>query len=87
MSCWLMKADAVANSLVVDTNVLGCNSPRHSSAAIQPREDYAKFIHTALASASRWLVSGDQDLLVINAPLPVCILTPGQALQRDDFLA
>ena len=50
-------------------------------------EDDDKFIHMALASEARWLVSGDQDLLVINAPLPVCILTPGQALQRDDFLA
>jgi predicted nucleic acid-binding protein len=49
-------------------------------------EDDDKFIHTALASEARWLVTGDQDLLVINMPLPVRILTPGQALQRDDFL-
>jgi predicted nucleic acid-binding protein len=50
-------------------------------------EDDDKFIHAALASASRWLVTGDQDLLVITKPLPVRILTPGQALQREDFLA
>jgi predicted nucleic acid-binding protein len=39
-----------------------------------------------LASEARWLVTGDQDLLVINTPLPVCIVTPGQALQLQDFL-
>ena len=50
-------------------------------------EDDDKFIHMALASEARWLVTGDQDLLVITKPLPIRILTPGQALQRDDFLA
>jgi len=50
-------------------------------------EDDDKFIHTALASGSSWLVTGDQDLLVITTPLPVRILTPGEALQREDFLA
>lgn len=49
-------------------------------------EDDDKFIHTALASEARWLVTGDQDLLLINTPLPVHILTPGQALQLQDFL-
>ncbi len=48
-------------------------------------EDDDKFIHTALASQARWLVTGDQDLLVINMPLPVRILTPCQVLQLQDF--
>jgi putative PIN family toxin of toxin-antitoxin system len=49
--------------------------------------DDDKFIHTALAGAASWLVTGDQDLLVIEEPnLDICILTPGAAILRNDFL-
>ncbi len=41
--------------------------------------DDDKFIHTALAASAAWLVTGDQDLLVIETPLPVRILMAGEA--------
>lgn len=50
--------------------------------------DDDKFIHTALASAAAWLVTGDQDLLVVpHEALGVRILTPAQALAAPDFCA
>ena len=49
--------------------------------------DDDKFIHAALAASSTWLVTGDQDLLVIETPLLVRILTAGEALlEETDFL-
>ena len=45
--------------------------------------DDDKFIHTALAASAAWLVTGDQDLLVIETPLPVRILTAGEALLEE----
>ena len=48
--------------------------------------DDDKFIHTALAASAPWLVTGDQDLLIVTAPSAVYILTPAQALERVDFL-
>ena len=47
--------------------------------------DDDKFIHTALAASAAWLVTGDQDLLVIETPLPVRILTAGEALLEVEF--
>lgn len=47
--------------------------------------DDDKFIHAALASSALWLVTGDQDLLVIQADLVVQILTPAQALLLEKF--
>jgi putative PIN family toxin of toxin-antitoxin system len=47
--------------------------------------DDDKFIHTALAALAHWLVTGDQDLLVIKADLGVRILTPAQALLEETF--
>lgn len=47
--------------------------------------DDDKFIHTALAASAAWLVTGDQDLLVIETPLPVRILTAGEALIQVGF--
>ncbi|MDZ4131226.1 MAG: putative toxin-antitoxin system toxin component, PIN family [Hydrogenophaga sp.] len=48
--------------------------------------DDDKFIHTALASAAGWLVTGDQDLLVVpHEGLGVRVLTPAQALAAPDF--
>ena len=48
-------------------------------------QDDDKFIHTALAASAAWLVTGDQDLLVIETPLPVRILTAGDALLEVGF--
>ena len=47
--------------------------------------DDDKFIHTALAASAAWLVTGDQDLLVVEMPLPVRILTAGEALVEVGF--
>lgn len=47
--------------------------------------DDDKFIHTALAGDALWLVSGDQDLLVIRADLGVRIVAPADALLVPDF--
>ena len=47
--------------------------------------DDDKFIHTALAASAAWLVTGDLDLLVIETPLPVRILTAGEALLEARF--
>jgi len=47
--------------------------------------DDDKFIHTALAATASWLVTGDQDLLVVRADLGVRIIAPAEALQLDDF--
>lgn len=48
-----------------------------------------KFIHTALAAESAWLVTGDKDLLVLSAsvlPFGVSILSPADALRLPEFL-
>ncbi len=50
-------------------------------------KDDDKFIHTALAGAAMWLVTGDLDLLVIEADLGVRIVAPAQALLMKDFLS
>ena len=47
--------------------------------------DDDKFIHTALAGDALWLVSGDQDLLVIRADLGVRIVAPTDVLLVQDF--
>lgn len=47
--------------------------------------DDDKFIHTALIGNAQWLVSGDQDLLVIEADLAVNIVTPAGALLMPGF--
>ncbi len=47
--------------------------------------DDDKFIHAALAASAPWLVTGDQDLLVLQSVHTVQILSPAAALQRKDF--
>ena len=47
--------------------------------------DDDKFIHTALAGDALWLVSGDQDLLVIRADLGVRIVAPADVLIVQGF--
>ncbi len=49
--------------------------------------DDDKFIHTALAAPALWLVTGDQDLLVIQAELGVRIVAPADVLPMEDFCA
>ncbi len=47
-----------------------------------------KFIHTALAAESSWLVTGDQDLLVLSEsvlPLGVRIISPADAMCLPEF--
>lgn len=50
-------------------------------------KDDDKFIHTAIAGSAMWLVTGDLDLLVIEADLGVRIVAPAQALLMEDFLS
>jgi uncharacterized protein len=52
--------------------------------------DDDKFIHTALAAQVTWLITGDQDLLALAAPLAaigVRVVAPAEALARPDFCA
>ena len=47
--------------------------------------DDDKFVHAASASSATWLVTGDQDLLVLDTVLGVQILTPAEALRLQNF--
>jgi putative PIN family toxin of toxin-antitoxin system len=47
--------------------------------------DDDKSIHTALTASAAWLVTGDQDQLVIEGDIGVRIVTPADALMREDF--
>ena len=47
--------------------------------------DDDKFIHTALAAAAHWLVTGDQDLLAVPALPSLRILAPDKALRLPAF--
>jgi uncharacterized protein len=47
--------------------------------------DDDKFIHAALVASAPWLVTGDQDLLVLKKVLDVQIISPTQALQLANF--
>lgn len=47
--------------------------------------DDDKFIHTAIAGQALWLVSGDDDLLVIASDVALRIVAPAQALLMKDF--
>lgn len=47
------------------------------------------FVHAALDSQARWLVTGDDDLLVLANTLPFAIVKPAQALVQlahPDFM-
>ncbi len=60
--------------------------PQHISALRFSRDqDDDKFIHTAMAGAAMWLITGDQDLLSIEADLGVRIMDSAQALLLPDF--
>jgi putative PIN family toxin of toxin-antitoxin system len=52
-----------------------------------PNDD--PFVHAALASQAGWLVTGDDDLLVLANTLPFAIVKPAQALHQlshPDFM-
>ena len=61
-----------------------------TSVAYSRDADDDKFVHAALAANAAWLVTGDQDLLVLAARLTassstVKILSPSEALQTTRF--
>lgn len=47
--------------------------------------DDDKFIHAALIGSALWLVTGDQDLLMIEGDLGVRIVAPAQVMLMDTF--
>ena len=77
----LHDANAVAHWVDIPADI----ATKTYSRDPQNRRISDKFIHTALAASAAWLVTGDQDLLVIEAPLPVRILTAGEALLEKEF--
>jgi uncharacterized protein len=44
-----------------------------------------RFIHAAIASDAKWIVSGDMDLLVLEQVGPIRIITPLAAMGIDRF--
>jgi uncharacterized protein len=61
--------------------------PENIAAVARCRDvDDDKFVHTALAASAPWLVTGDQDLLVLQNVLSVQIITPAAALLSKAFL-
>ena len=61
-------------------------SPSISAQRYSRDEDDDKFIHTALAGAAKWLITGDLDLLSIEADSGVRMIAPAQALLMETFL-
>jgi uncharacterized protein len=48
-----------------------------------PNDD--KFVHAALASRAQWLITGDDDLLVLGSVNGIQILSATQALAEPNF--
>ena len=48
-----------------------------------PNDD--KFVHAALAGQAQWLVTGDDDLLVLGSVHGIQILSATQALEEPNF--
>lgn len=60
--------------------------PANIAASAYSRDvDDDKFLHTALASSAPWLVTGDQDLLVLRSVGAVQIVSPADALRDSGF--
>lgn len=62
-------------------------SIRQQTFSQDPNDD--PFVHAALASQAQWLVTGDDDLLVLANTLPFAIVKPAQALlqlSHPDFM-
>lgn len=73
----LHDAKAVAHWIKVPEDIVAQRFSRDA--------DDDKFVHAALASSATWLVTGDQNLLVLDTVLGVQILTPAEALRLQDF--
>ncbi len=73
----LHDANAVAHWVDIPPNLATQTYSR------DPDDD--KFIQTTLAASAAWLVTGEQDLLVIDMALPVRILTAAEALIDVEF--
>ncbi len=43
------------------------------------------FVHAAIASNAKWLVTGDLDLLVLKKVDTVRIITPAEAMDMERF--
>jgi uncharacterized protein len=76
---WLHDADACALWVTPSANIA-------AQAYSRDRDDDA-FIHAALAAEAGFLVTGDQDLLVVGQALPFLILTPAEALAQPALAA
>jgi uncharacterized protein len=55
-------------------------SIRQQTFSRDPNDD--PFVHAALTSQAEWLVTGDDDLLVLANTLPFAIVKPAQALRQ-----
>ena len=85
---WKPKFDRYASlddrrSFLMDARSIGLWVDITAAMATQkfsrdPDDD--KFVHTALAADAQWLVSGDQDLLLLAPIQGLKVLTPAQAL-------
>jgi putative PIN family toxin of toxin-antitoxin system len=95
---WRPKFDRYINLekrklLLHDIKAIGfwVDIPTHIASQTFSRDtDDDKFIHTALASQTPYLVTGDKDLLVLAEnllALQVQIMTPAQAVQLSEFQA
>jgi putative PIN family toxin of toxin-antitoxin system len=76
------------HALLQDARVLGFwvePSPALTAVAFCRDADDDKFIHAAQAASAGWLVTGDQDLLVITGEVGVNIVTAADALRSPLF--
>lgn len=73
----LHDLNAAAHWIEVPPDIAGTKWSR------DPSDD--AFIHAALASRARWLVTGDQDLLSIPGVPDLRVLTPADALADPAF--
>ena len=72
----------------VDACALWVDLPADTALRHYSRDpDDDAFIHTAVAAQTPWLITDDQDLLTVNEPLPLTILTPAAALADTRFMA
>jgi len=57
-------------------------TPEPSTTTFSRDPDDDKFIHLALSGKAAWLITGDQDLLVVTAVENLEIMTPARFLER-----
>ena len=76
------------HALLQDVRVLGFwvePTPALTAMAFCRDADDDKFIHAAQAASAGWLVTGDQDLLVITADVGFTIASAADALRSSRF--